>query len=386
MKRIYSVSFTNQGAALQQKLEGFFDSAGVEYRAFARYPVGNCLLLEDSLRSFAEKAFHEAEGILFVGAAGIAVRAIAPFVERKDKDPAVLVLDDGGKYVIPILSGHLGGANELSKQVAEFLGAEAVITTATDGKSLFSPDLFAVKRNAFIAEIDRIKAISSEILKGNSVGFLSDYPVEGILPPELKRDADLPAGILISDDREKSPFETTLHLIPRKVVLGVGCRKNIEYDLLYRQIVSVLDEHNLTMEQVGFLASADIKKEEPALKRLQKEWKLTFWTFPAEALRQLEGEFTPSAFVETVVGVDNVCERAAMLAAIKETKRLEDVLNVERTSVSDEGEVADNEVKIPLRTCSDGKKAGNFPRFLFRKIAGNGVTVAAVELDWRCRF
>lgn len=386
MKRIYSVSFTNQGAALQQKLEGFFALAGVEYCAFARYPVGKCLLLEGSLRSFAEKAFHEAEGILFVGAAGIAVRAIAPFVERKDKDPAVLVLDDGGKYVIPILSGHLGGANELSKQVAEFLEAEAVITTATDGKSLFSPDLFAVKQNAFIAEIDRIKAISSEILKGNSVGFLSDYPVEGILPPELKRDADLPAGILISDDREKSPFEMTLHLIPRKVVLGVGCRKNIGYDLLYRQIVSALSEHHLTMEQVGFLASADIKKEEPALKRLQKEWKLTFSTFSAGELGQLEGNFTPSAFVEAAVGVDNVCERAAMLAAIKETKRLEGVQKAEGPQVPDGGKAADVTAKNPSQLRPGGKADGKFPRFLFRKIAGNGVTVAAVELDWRCRF
>lgn len=363
MKRIYSVSFTHQGAALQEKLRAYFASSGMEYTAFARYPVGSCLLLEDSLHSFAQKAFQEAEGILFVCAAGIAVRAIAPFVERKDKDPAVLVLDDRGKYVIPILSGHLGGANELSKRIADFLKAEAVITTATDGHTLFSVDLFAVKQNAFTVEIDRIKRISSEILKGNPVGFLSDYPVEGKLPPELRQDKMLPAGILISDDREKSPFETTLHLIPRRVVLGVGCRKNIDYDLLYRQIMSVLREHNLTMEQVFLLASIDLKKEEPALKRLQKEWKLEFRTFSADALGRLAGEFTLSQFVQEQVGVDNVCERAAMLAAQQEMAR-----RVQQTADGQEAE------------------SGTFPRFLFRKVAGNGVTAAAVELNWRCRF
>lgn len=315
------------------------------------------------MHSFSEKAFREAEGILFVGAAGIAVRAIAPFVERKDKDPAVLVLDDTGKYVIPILSGHLGGANALSEQVAAFLGAEAVITTSTDGHALFSVDSFAVKQNAFIVETDRIKVISSEILKGNPVGFQSDYPVEGNLPQELTEETNLPVGILISDDREKSPFETTLHLVPRRVVLGVGCRKNIDYDVLYRQIVSVLREHDLTMEQVFLLASVDLKKEEPALKRLQKEWKLAFRTFSVDALGQLSGEFTPSDFVEAQVGVDNVCERAAMLAAQEEFAR-----------------------RAKEAAAGKEQESGSPPRFLFRKTAGNGVTVAAVELKWRCRF
>ena len=363
MKRILSVSFTRQGAALQEKLGAFFASQGMGFRAFAKYPVKNCLLLENSLRHFTEKAFSEADGILFVSAAGIAVRAIAPFVRQKDKDPAVLVLDDTGKYVIPILSGHLGGANHLSEQIATFLGAEAVITTSTDCNALFSVDSFSVKVNAFTVEIDRIKAISSEILKGNPVGFQSDYPVEGKLPPELMEETNHTVGIFISDDREKSPFETTLHLVPRRIVLGVGCRKNINYELLYRQIMSALCEHNLTMEQVTLLASVDLKREEPALLRLQKEWKLGFRTFPADVLRELEGEFTPSKFVEAQIGVDNVCERAAWLAAQEEFAR-------------------------QTKEAVSGKEQGsrNYPRFLFRKTAGNGVTVAAVELDWRCRF
>lgn len=362
MKRIYSVSFTHQGAELQRKLQAFFAAEGMECTAFAKYPAENCLLLKDSLGDFAKQAFEETEGILFVCAAGIAVRAIAPFIQKKDKDPAVLVLDDTGRYVIPILSGHLGGANLLAEQIGAFLGAEPVITTATDRNARFSVDFFAVNQKAFTVEIHRIKDISSEILKGNPVGFQSDYPVEGKLPLELTEAKNVSTGILISDHREKKPFQTTLHLIPRKVILGVGCRKNIDFDVLYPQIMSVLEEHNLTMEQVRLLASIDLKKEEPALLRLRKEWKLDFRTYPAERLRRLKGRFTPSGFVRSVAGVDNVCERAAWLAAEEEIDRWA-------------GEYAHKELG-----------SGQLPRFLFRKTAGNGVTVAAVELDWRCQF
>ena len=394
MKRILSVSFTYQGAALQEKLGVFLASQGMDFRAFAKYPVKNCLLLENSLRDFTEKAFSEADGILFVSAAGIAVRAIAPFVRQKDRDPAVLVLDDTGKYVIPILSGHLGGANNLSEQIAAFLGAEAVITTSTDCNALFSVDSFAVKQNAFTVEIDRIKAISSEILKGNPVGFQSDYPVEGKLPPELTKEKNLPVGILISDDREKSPFKTTLHLVPRRIVLGVGCRKNIEYELLYHQMMSALCEHHLTMEQVYLLASVDLKREESAFLRLQKDWKLVFQTFPADALRELKGKFTPSKFVEAQIGVDNVCERAAWLAAIEQTRRWEMAAETVRKSgnshlelsAARKPEVGDAPEESGDIEADNGGTGGEFPRFLFRKTAGNGVTVAAVELDWRCRF
>lgn len=116
--------------------------------------------------------------MLFVGAAGIAVRAIAPLVKDKLTDPAVLVMDEAGQFVIPILSGHVGGANELARLIAGLCQAVPVITTATDVNRVFAVDVFAAKNSLIIADREAARHVAMDLLEGREVGFLNSCQVE----------------------------------------------------------------------------------------------------------------------------------------------------------------------------------------------------------------
>ena len=125
---------------------------------------------------------------LFIGAIGIALRAIAPYIKTKTKDPAVVVVDELGQFSIPILSGHIGGANELALQIAEDLGSIPVITTATDINKVFAVDTWAKSQGLQILNPQCIKLVSSKLLKGESVHVKSDYPIQGNLPKNVYQD------------------------------------------------------------------------------------------------------------------------------------------------------------------------------------------------------
>ncbi len=140
---------------------------------------------KESTKEWAGKQFESADGIIFIGATGIAVRSIAPYVASKKTDPAVLVTDECGKFVISLLSGHLGGANELALQAAEALHAVPIVTTATDLEGKFAVDVFAKKNNCHIFRMKEAKEVSAALLAGEKVGFYSEFPWEGELPDGL---------------------------------------------------------------------------------------------------------------------------------------------------------------------------------------------------------
>ena len=179
MKRIFLISFTDSGQALAEKLAGGLNQKEMEAQTFR---CGNPL----SLSEFASQGFREVEALIFVGAMGIAVRAIAPHVVSKVKDPAVVVIDERGNNAISVLSGHLGGGNELTQLVAEITGANPVITTATDVQGVFAIDLWTKKNNCKILRPDRIKVISAALLSGEKVYFVSDYEISGQVPKNVE--------------------------------------------------------------------------------------------------------------------------------------------------------------------------------------------------------
>ena len=169
--------------------------------------------------------FRECDSLLFIGAAGIAVRAIAPFVASKASDPAVLVMDEQGHFVISLLSGHLGGANALTREIAALVGAVPVITTATDAGGRFSVDDFARRENMHLDSLSLAKEVAADILEQRTIGLYSDFEVVGQIPPELSIQKKDGLGISISVDETYNPFPRTLHLVPRIAVLGIGCKK-----------------------------------------------------------------------------------------------------------------------------------------------------------------
>lgn len=344
--RIVSVSFTKAGTEISKKLNKALKDKGYRVEAFGKYPSGIVGKLEGSIYEFTRTCFQEeVQGIIFVGALGIAVRAIAANIVSKGKDPAVVVMDDGGRFVIPVLSGHIGGANELATYISERLEAMPVITTATDGHGIFAIDTWAVKNQCSILELSKIKYISSALLKGEKVGFMSDYTVEGVFPEGIEGGINCNTGICISANMSKRPFEETLNLIPKEYIIGVGCRKNIPSEAFEKVLNNVLKEHNISVMQIKKIASIDIKASEVAILNYCKKNGLEFITYSAEELLKVEGEFSSSAFVKSITGVDNVCERAAQKAS------------------------EDLEGKLVLK-----------------KKSCDGITVAISKINWRCRF
>ncbi len=304
------LAFTRRGCQLGQQLaQGLKGTLWVPERYCAEFGAHSY----DSLQSWTARCFQQGEPMVFVSAAGIAVRAIAPFVRDKVLDPPVVSVDEAGRFSVPLLSGHVGGANELAVRIAELTGGQAVISTATDVNGVFAVDIWAKKNNLCLVERATAKEISAALLDGKTVGFLSDLPWEGSLPGGLQADGgDL--GIYIGPDPDCCPFARTLHLIPRDVMLGIGCKQGTEERKLEDFVTSVLEEAGIDWRTVAGVATIDLKKDEPGLLQFckRRRWPMTFYS--AEELNQAEGEFAPSAFVTSVTGVDNVCERAAVLS------------------------------------------------------------------------
>lgn len=316
--KISLVSFTRNGAGLGQLLSRFLNHQGHEAKAFTTGNYDKDIEVEsinEPLRDWTERQFKEVTGIVFIGAAGIAVRSISPFLNDKTTDPAILVIDEKGKFVIPLLSGHIGGANELACEIADHLGTTPIITTATDINDKFAVDLFAKKNNLHISRMDYAKGISAAILNEKKVGFSSEFPAVGTMPVSLTDQKDSEYGICISINEKIEVYEKTLNLIPSIVTLGIGCRKGKSSDEIESVVSEILKERNISIHSVTKIASIDLKKEEAGLLEFCDKLKLKLVTYPAEALEKVQGSYSESDYVKSVTGVGNVCERAAIIGS-----------------------------------------------------------------------
>jgi len=312
MKDIGILAFTERGRSLAEKIaESLPPPVRAEIYDKEKERAGD----------FLKERFFQKDTFLFICAAGITVRLIAPLLRSKDVDPAVVVMDELGNHVIPILSGHLGGANEAARELSRLTGASVVLTTATDINEKFAVDIWSKKAGVRILEINRIKDISSAVLRGEKVGISSMFPISGQLPSELTCE---PAenGICVSLSGEENPFPNTLHTAPRIVTIGAGCRKGVSPEVFEAFILKQLAENHIAMEAVEQLASVDLKKDEPCIRAFCEKYGIPFVVYRAEELAALEGEFTPSDLVKSVTGVDNVCERSAVLGSKNGTKIL----------------------------------------------------------------
>lgn len=277
----------------------------------------------EGVAAWAKEQFAKRYALLFIGACGIAVRAIAPVLQDKLTDSPVLVMDELGNYVIPLLSGHVGGANVLAGHVADVIGAVCVVTTATDLEKRFAVDLFAEKNGLCIGSRQGIAAVSSRILRGQTVTVWMEDTISADTK-QLPQGLELiqkwhtePPDIVIAEDEEKRQQAKLLALKPKSYLLGVGCRRGKSMEELDAFIREVLEDAQIEIDDLWQIASIDRKADEPGICQWAEQERIPFVTFPADRLRQVEGDFCASGFVQNTVGVDNVCERAAVLACGK---------------------------------------------------------------------
>lgn len=347
MKRVVVISYTEIGRQLNSRLVRSLIDAGdvaVSCRCKEEFELTGELLRQEWPRT---------DAFIFVGAMGIAVRHIAPFLQDKVHDPAVLVADELGQYVIPVLSGHIGGGVELARRTARMLGAQAVITTATDVEGRFAVDVFARDNHLLITNPAAIKEISAAVLKGDKVELQTRLPIMGDVPagvsvckdiliggtePAVDLDGACPEGdgpavgvdetcpgeaehvlsrcaggtedVLV---RYKEKAACRLSLKP--YIIGIGCKKGKSADELAGFLEQVCRRYGIDQKQIAALASIDVKKEELGIWELSRRLSAVYEIFTAKELEQVEETVTSSAFVRQTVGVDNVCERSALCLA-----------------------------------------------------------------------
>ena len=291
---------------------------------------------EDGARGFAslprlvEESFHEFRQHIFIAATGIVLRCLAPLMADKTVDPAVVALDQKGKFAVSLLSGHLGGANELAARVAKITGGAAVITTATDAEGLPAVDLLALRAGLRIGNPENIKLINAALLAGKRIALhdpedwlRESLPFEELAYFEIIADdaalaefmAQRPGAPLVRVSwREFAPPKNCLLLVPPALRLGVGCRKGAEAGDILDHAREVCAEGGLDIRAVGCLASAEVKAEEPGLLAVARELGVPLHIFNAEELA-LYPPSEVSAKAMEVVGLPGVCEPAARAAA-----------------------------------------------------------------------
>ena len=348
----YVTWFTEQGRQIADKIAGMplhiiYGQCGESYGG--RIVTGGLTIRLRTGRTMHEwlsEAFAKGLPVIIIGAAGIAVRAIAPFVTSKIEDSPVIVIDDAGRYVIPVLAGHLGGANELASHIAARLTdtdckSQPVITTSTDVNNAFAIDVFARRNGLRVCNADGIRKVSGRAVGGSTIvmaidrqsgGCMEECDIEdsekdGAVAADMLRITDLdemsPDGhvdVLITNDADEEKVslykqKADLILAPKTDVLGIGCKKNKEYEGIQRRIEEACAAGFVREDNICALASIDVKSDEAGLLETAQIMRVPFVVFTAEELRKVPGDYTPSQFVENTTGVDNVCERAAVAAS-----------------------------------------------------------------------
>ncbi len=312
------IAFTEQGLLLARKVaESLCAGDDEPWQADVTACFGPSHV---SLADWAVTHFSADDALVIVGSCGIAVRAIAPHVASKTSDPAVVVVDEGGHWCIPMLSGHIGGANRLAARVAQAAGAALVLTTATDGRGVWAVDTWAAERGLVIDNPHAIKHVSGKLLAGETVKLFSDVPLEDKWPAGVTRCCEIDeADVVISPLRRVGVSEKALWLIPRCVNVGVGCKRDKsaeDIEAAWQAALEGLFEIGIVLDprSVAQVRSHYLKADEQGFIEFCENHEWEFKTFYTEELCRVEGCVSPpSALVQSVTGLDNVCERAALL-------------------------------------------------------------------------
>ncbi|MBE6091178.1 MAG: cobalt-precorrin 5A hydrolase [Clostridium beijerinckii] len=275
-----------------------------------------------SLKTITKEAMNNSEGIIFISSTGIAVRAIAPFLKGKDKDPGVVVVDLSSKYAINILSGHLGGGNELTYKVSEILNSMPIITTASDNLGLIAPDILAKENNLIIEDLKKAKYMAALLIDKKIIGIKDDYNIIKITNGYekiqcLREDCIWITHCLKSSNNEeieKTDYSKILRLIKKDIVLGIGCRKGTTYEKLYDFVNANLIKYNLDIRAISGIVSVDIKANEEGIIKLAEKINCPFKTFSKDEIKTVQDKYDKSEFVFKTLGITGVCEPSVDLA------------------------------------------------------------------------
>lgn len=321
MNKLAIWAVTPNGAALAAKLAKSLPDADLFLSANLETPDNVPAFTFTRLSDALSDTCRSYSGHIFIMSAGIVVRLIAPHIRHKTADPAVVVMDEAGYHAVSLLSGHIGGANALAKKVAEIIGADPVITTATDINNVPAIDVAAKEKNLFIENPDAIKNVSMALLVGKQAalhdpfGRIGHEMNEWFCRTDKAQMANSSGpGVFIDDIQIELPPHVLI-LRPRSLVAGMGCNRNTGTEEMKSLLYEVLEKFALSRSSLNSIATIDAKKDEPGLTALAEDLELPLIFFDKQALNQVKDIQTPSEMVEKHMGVKSVCEAAAILAS-----------------------------------------------------------------------
>ncbi|MCY3030025.1 MULTISPECIES: cobalt-precorrin 5A hydrolase [Aerococcus] len=342
-KRVAIITITQKARDLGRKIKAnCFPQARLYVRMTDQAPLDpryhECKQSQGRAVLALQEAFQSADLVIAIMATGVVVRALAPVIEDKMTDPAVLVLDEGGQHVISLLAGHFGRANHYARLLAKELPSQAVITTATDSQGRLGIDDLAFSYGAVYSDFKKqTRRFNLLIAEGAPILYLNGTVFNFTSPPGYqtlaKGNCSEPAaktssldpttwaayqGLVLVTNRQQNylslPKDLPLvEMIPRRYILGIGCKKNTPYPLLLEELEKFLQGENLRWESIKTVVSIDLKAEEEAILQLAKDHYFNFKTFSKEDLLAFESYYPGSDFVKKTVGVSSVSQTAAHL-------------------------------------------------------------------------
>ena len=319
-KKIAILSISRNGKALGLKIKRKISNAHLYYvKKDVAEDEDNVIYINKKLKEFVPEIFGEYDYIIFIMACGIVVRTIAPLIENKFSDPAILVSDEKGKNIISLLSGHMGGANEMTLFISNLLNSNPVITTATDVNDKSSLDMIAKKLNAHIYDFrNKVLKINSMLVNDEVVNLFidGDYDIDTRGFNICKRDEVNSLGevVVISNKKNLNLINNNiLKVVPKNIVIGIGCRRNIDKEDMINSLSDFLHKQNIDINSIKEIGSIDIKKNEDALINLSTYLNVPFKTFTAEEISKVENLYEKSDWVKQNVGVHSVAEPVAHL-------------------------------------------------------------------------
>ncbi len=324
------IAITRNGARLGKKLRQ--EMTGAELYVSSRYAgqAGKERTTFDpaGLKELIVSLWKEYDGFVFIMATGIVVRMIAPCLTSKESDPAVVVMDDAGHFAISLLSGHLGGANELAERCSFITGSRSVITTATDANDLPSFDMLAKEQGWVIDDISRVKTLNTLLLDGEQIAVVDPtgrvrswfYGRARLSFHDTFAEAfDSKAqGYLFVTNRHLPPRtqpDNLLILRPRNLVLGIGCNRGTPAEEIDAFVSTHLRRIFLSLKSVARIATATAKRDETGLLAYAARHSLPLVFFESNELNGVAAPSPPSPHALAAIGAAGVAEPAATLAS-----------------------------------------------------------------------
>lgn len=305
MENVAVISFARTNVELNAKLTEIINGMGISCISYA----GDKSVVETEMvtrlkdiKVWIDEHWKRLDALIFIGGVDVALRIIADKIEDKMKDPAVLVMDEDLQYIVPILGNHLGGGNDFAKELAPIIQARSIITTPKEMIEKFSIEKFAKDNGMEIGSRLQARTISTAILEGQHIGFYSEYPIKGEIPPELTE----------CEDMKALSWFTQRIAIRSQFIVGMGLREGVPFQFVEELFLAEIEDQKIEIMQVHGIATLSESANEPALLELSDKYSIPILSFSKSELLDPRGVYIMEEDKNQSV---NISERSAIIGS-----------------------------------------------------------------------